>query len=396
MKWLVVAVLWGVALLNYLDRQVVFSLLPLLEKDLHASPFQLGFISSVFLWTYGLFSPLGGFIADRLGRARVILISLAIWTTATWLTAHITTMPHMLALRALMGISEAFYLPAALALIADLHPSETRSLATGLHQSGLYTGLILGGAWGGWMGDHSTWRNAFSILGITGIVYLAIVAITLGWKRPSATKPATLTAASELFVLPGFPLVVVAFTAMAIANFLVYTWLPLFLHDRFHLSLTNAGFSATFYLQAASYFGVIAGGIATDRWAQSNPDARAWMQIAGLALAAPFLALLGLANSMPVLIAALITFGLGRGIFDCTTMPLLRRITGSERSATGYGILNCAACLTSGFATAAAGYMKQTIGLSAAFELAALILLSGALVLLKLTSDKLPKCSSVR
>ncbi len=165
---------------------------------------------------------------------------------------------------------------------------------------------------------------------------------------------------------------------MAIGNWIVYTWLPLFLFDRYRLSLSGAGFSATFYLQGASYLGVIAGGVLTDRWASRNPRARAWMQIAGLAIAAPFLAMLGAAGSMPVLIAALIAFGLGRGVFDCTTMPLLRSITGAERSATGYGILNCAACLAGGAGAAAAGWMKERVGLAAAFELAALILLCGA------------------
>jgi MFS transporter, Spinster family, sphingosine-1-phosphate transporter len=377
-KWLVVAVLWGVALLNYLDRQVVFSLLPLLERDLHASAFQLGLISTVFLWTYGLLSPLGGSLADRFGRARVILASLAVWSVATWLTGHVQSIQGMLWTRALMGVSEAFYLPAALALIAGLHSDKTRSLATGLHQSGLYTGLVLGGAWGGWMGEHSGWRPVFWILGIIGIIYLVIVWLTLrGTPEPSTTQKRA-GRPLELLRVPGFLAVTAAFTAMALANWIVYTWLPLFLFDRYHLSLSGAGFSATFYLQAGSYLGVVSGGILTDRWATRNPRARAWMQMAGLALAAPFLALLGGAGSMTVLIAALITFGLGRGLFDCNTMPLLMTVTGPERSATGYGILNLAGCLAGGIGAAAAGWMKGNIGLAAAFELAAVVLLAGA------------------
>lgn len=381
MKWLVVAVLWGVALLNYLDRQVVFSLLPLLQHDLQATAFQLGLISTVFLWTYGLLSPLGGFLADRIGRTRVILASLAIWSVATWLTGHVTSMQGMLWTRALMGASEAFYLPAALALIADLHGDDTRSLATGLHQSGLYTGLMLGGAWGGWMGEHSGWRAVFLVLGVTGFVYLVIVALALPRQTSVSRVQESPSRMFELLRLPGIIAVICAFTTMAIANWLVYTWLPLFLYDRYRLSLSGAGFSATFYLQGASYVGVVVGGILTDRWASRNPRARAWVQIAGLVIAAPFLAMLGAAGSMPVLIAALIAFGLGRGLFDCNTMPLLRSITGPERSATGYGILNLAGCLAGGVGTAAAGWMKEKIGLAAAFELAALVLLAGAVSL---------------
>lgn len=377
-KWLVVAVLWGVALLNYLDRQVVFSLLPLLQRDLHATSLQLGLISTIFLWTYGLLSPVGGWVADSLGRSRVIVASLALWSLATWLTGRVVSIEGMLWTRALMGASEAFYLPAALALIADLHSNKTRSLATGLHQSGLYTGLVAGGAWGGWMGEHSGWRAVFSVLGLIGVIYLAPVVFTLRGGPKRSAAPKLKSSPMELLRLPGFLAVTAAFTAMAIANWIIYTWLPLFLFDRYHLSLSGAGFSATFYLQAASYLGVIAGGVLTDRWAAWNRHARAWVQMAGLVLAAPFLALLGAAGSMAVLIGALIAFGLGRGLFDCNTMPLLVSVSGPERSATGYGILNLAGCLAGGIGAAAAGWMKESIGLSAAFELAALVLIAGA------------------
>jgi len=162
-KWTPVGLLWGVALLNYLDRQVVFSQFSLIQKDLHATSLQLGLISSVFLWIYGSLSPFAGYIADRWGRARIILVGLFIWSGATWITAHVASINGMLFSRALMGVSEAFYLPAALALIVDRHGPSTRSLATGIHQSGLYAGSILGGAWGGWMGEHYGWRPTFTL-----------------------------------------------------------------------------------------------------------------------------------------------------------------------------------------------------------------------------------------
>ena len=384
MKWLVVAVLWGVAVLNYLDRQVVFSLLPLLEHDLHATGFQLGLISSVFLWVYGFLSPLGGYFADRFGRAPVICASLAIWSLATWLTGHVGSIEGMLWTRALMGVSEAFYLPAALALISDLHGNETGSLATGLHQSGLYTGLVLGGAWGGWMGERSGWREVFSLLGVFGIVYLGVVVLTLRGesKRPGVTRSGGVPL--ELLRSPNFLALLGAFTAMSIANWMVYTWLPLFLFDSHHLSLAGAGFSATFYVQAASYLGVVLGGALTDRWARSSGRARAWVQMTGLLIAAPFLAALGITGDMFVLIGALIAFGIGRGLFDCNAMPLLRNLSGPERSATGYGMLNFAGCVAGGVGAAIAGWMKETVGLGAAFELAALVLAGGACVLLQL------------
>lgn len=381
MKWLLVALLWGVALLNYLDRQVIFSLFPLLQRDLHASALELGLISTVFLTVYGVFSPFAGYIADRFGRVRVILASLLVWSLATWLTGHVHSMPEMLGSRALMGLSEAFYLPAGLALIADWHGPRSRSLATGLHQSGLYTGVVLGGAWGGWMGDHSGWRPVFQILGLIGAAYFVVLLLILRDRPSSAESPNFRKALRELWQPGGFPPLLLAFTAMSIANWLIYTWLPLFLYERFHMSLTSAGFSATFFIQAASYAGVVAGGIFSDRLARTDRSARIKVLIAGLLAAAPFLVLLSIANQQPVLIAALVAFGLGRGLVDCNTMPAVRDLMPAHLSATAYGFLNAAGCLAGGVGAAVAGSLKQHLGLGAAFQLAAFVLVLGALAL---------------
>jgi MFS family permease len=170
---------------------------------------------------------------------------------------------------------------------------------------------------------------------------------------------------------------------MAVANWLIYTWLPLFLFERFHMSMTIAGFSATFYIQAASYAGVVAGGVLSDRWAVRYPGARIFCQIAGLAIASPFLAALGITNSKTLLITALISFGLGRGLFDCNTMPTLREVVGPDLSATGYGVFNMAGCLAGGAGAAVAGWMKQTVGLAATFPLAAIVLVCGCLLLFR-------------
>lgn len=381
MKWLIVILLWGVALLNYLDRQVIFSLFPLLSRDLHASTWELGLISTVFLSVYGACSIFAGYVADRAGRVRVILISLAVWSLATWVTGHVRSMDQMLGVRALMGLSEAFYLPAALALIADWHGPESRSLATGLHQSGLYTGIVLGGAWGGYMGDHAGWRPVFQLLGVAGVVYFIVLLFALRGKPGENHTSDFLRASARLWTTAGFVPLLLAFTAMAIANWLIYTWLPLFLYERFHMSLTGAGFSATFYIQAASYAGVILGGIASDRWALKNPAARVKCQIAGLLVAAPFLLLLSATGNFAVLVAALVAFGLGRGVADCNTMPLVRELAPAHLSATAYGFLNMAGCLAGGVGAAVAGYLKEQLGLGAAFQLAAAALACGAIVL---------------
>src|SRR5690242_17415633 len=177
--WLVVALLWLVWLLNYLDRQVVFSLFPLLKKDLALSDLQLGLLGTSFLWVYAVASPFSGYAADRYGRKAIIVTSLLVWSLVTWLTGMARNLPELLATRGLMGISEACYLPAGLALIAAWHSPATRSRATGIHYSGSYLGTVLGGLAGGYFGERYGWRPVFAVLGIAGIVYSTVLAVTL-------------------------------------------------------------------------------------------------------------------------------------------------------------------------------------------------------------------------
>lgn len=384
--WLLVALLWVVGMLNYLDRQVVYSLFPLLESEFAATGLELGLISTVFLWVYGLVSPFAGYLADRFGRVRVILISLAVWSAATWATGHVNSIPQMLWARAVMGISEACYIPAALALIVEVHSERSRSLAVGLHQSGLYTGMILGGVWGGWMGDHYGWRPVFTILGAVGLSYLLVLWLVLRRSAPQgstqAEHPQLLQSLAALLRTPGFLTLTTVFAGLSVANWLVYTWLPTFLFERFNLNLTEAGFTATFYVQIASYAGIVLGGLLADRWAIRNAKGRVYTQALGLLAAAPFLFLVGLTSMYPLLIAALIVFGLGRGVYDCNAMPVLSQIAPPHLRATGYGIFNLAGCLVGGITAAFAGFFKQAIGLSAAFQIAAVVaLLCGVLLL---------------
>jgi len=339
-KWALVALLWVVALLNYVDRQIIFSVLPLLQKELSLSNFQLGLLGTSFLWVYAVLSPLGGYVADRFGRRNVILISLAVWSSVTLLTGYSRNYTELLIARGLMGISEACYLPAALAVIADYHAPDTRSRAIGLHQSGLYAGIALGGG-GGWMGEQFGWRFAFLILGVIGIVYAAVVALFV--------KDAPQTAAHQQERLPfsaamagllqsrPFLLLVGVNTLIGVAYWCVYTWMAVYLYERFQMSLTLAGFSSTFYIQAASFCGILLGGFLADRWSQSNPRAKALTQAIGLAAAGPALFLVGATSARWVLLPCLVVFGLGRGFFDCNLMPVACQLISPRLRASAYG-----------------------------------------------------------
>lgn len=383
-KWWLVALLWVVALLNYLDRQVIFAVFPLLQADLHISSIQLGLLGTSFLWVYGILSPFGGYLADRFGRRRIILASLIVWSVITWLTAGASNYPELLGARGLMGISEACYLPAALALIADYHGTATRSRAIGLHQSGLYAGIALGGIGGGWMGSQFGWRTAFLVLGVAGLIYGAVLFFGLkeGTQehRDSASEREKIPFAwslRELLYSRAFLIVTGVNCLAAVANWCVYTWLALYLYERFRMSLTVAGFSSTFYIQVASFAGILLGGWLADWWAQSNPRGRALTQCIGLATAGPFLFMVGITGSRWTLVPCLVLFGLGRGFFDCNLMPVVCQIVSPKLRATAYGILNFTSCLAGGAMAAAGGILKDSIGLGGALQISAAMLMAG-------------------
>ena len=291
--WLVVALLWVVALLNYLDRQVIFSIFPLLQNELGANSVELGLMSTVFLFTYALFSPFAGYIADRFGRGRIIIGSLVVWSLACVGATQVHSVFGMLASRAGMGVSEAFYIPAALALIVEIHGERSKSLAAGIHQTGCYSGIILGGTLGGMAGQSYGWRPLFGVLGIIGVAYAVILWAVLRNREHSVTEQrapqlevASLFHSTRLRVFTG------VFVAYSAATWILYTWLPLYLYQRFHMSLLAAGFEATFWIQAACFVGAFGGGFFADRPSRSSGRRRVLVQTFGLALACPFLLIL--------------------------------------------------------------------------------------------------------
>lgn len=388
--WLVVAMLWLVFLLNYLDRQVIFSLFPLLRKGLHLQDYQLGLIPTAFLWVYAVCSPLGGYLADRFGRKPTIVLSLVVWSLMSAAISQARSYPQLLVTVGLMGVSEACYLPAGLAMVADYHGEKSRSLATGIHQSGAYVGMVLGGLGGGWIGEHYGWRPVFLLLGGAGLIYGAIVMLGLRehseprTSAASAGKASFFEAVREVIKLPGFVTMTVVFSAMSMGNWVLYTWMPLYLYERFHMSLSRAGFSATFYIQIGSVAGILLGGWLADHFSSRTPRSRILTQAGGLMAAAPFLLFVGITGTSGLLLIALVVFGLGRGAYDANCMPVLCQIAPARLRSTGYGIFNFAGCVAGGVVAAAAGALKATMGLGVTIQATGVLLFASALLLLRL------------
>lgn len=381
--WLLLVMLWCVALLNYLDRQVIFSIFPLLQHDLRATSIQLGLCGTVFLLFYGATSPFAGAAADRYGHGRIILLSLVIWSISSLFAAHVSNMPEMLATRAAMGLSEAFYIPAALGLLIRVHGERSRSLATGIHQTGCYAGIIAGGTLGGLAEQCYSWRTLFAILGLCGVVYSIVLGIVLG--RFGARSPSNVKVNFLPLLQSGaLRVYAIVFMVFSIATWILYTWLPLYLYEHFHMSLAAAGFEATFWLQTMSFAGAFLGGVVSDRLISLGSSVRMLVQAAGLAVACPFLLVLSRTNSKTVVIFALISIGLGRGCFDANTAPIMAQVVGSERTSSAYGILNCVGCIVAGLTTLIGGWMRENMNFSLIFAGAGVTLLAGVVCLLLL------------
>ncbi|MRG44661.1 MFS transporter [Chitinophaga sp. SYP-B3965] len=383
-SWIIVAMLWVVAFLNYLDRLLITSMRDPIVADFGLTDAQFGLLTSVFLWSYGILSPFGGFFADRYSRKKVIVFSVMIWSIVTLWTGFTHSFYEMLTARFLMGVSEACYIPAALALITDYHKGRTRSLATGLHMSGLYAGMALGGL-GGYIAELWGWRSGFHVFGILGIVYsIFLLYILKDYKRTETEEAAepviekiSLTGAlKELFSKASFFILLIYFAVLGIVNWLVYGWLPTFFKDHFHLNLGEAGLSATGYIQIGSFIGVVLGGILADRWTRKNNRGRLYVLIIGFTLGAPFLFLMASTTVFSVAIIAMIFFGLARGFNDANMMPILRQVADGRYIATGYGFLNFLSTIIGGLMVYVGGALKDAqIDLSIIYQVSAVAML---------------------
>ena len=368
--WFVVALLVPVALLNYLDRQMLAAMKFSVMHDVAGvgSEAHWGTILALFKWVYAVLSPIGGYIADRYSRRHVIVASLFVWSAVTWFTGHVTTYEQLLVTRALMGISEAFYIPAALALIADYHVGPTRSRAVGAHQMGIYVGVIVGG-FSGYVADSPDhgWRWAFSLCGWVGLLYALPLFFLI--RNPvrqvsNAGHPAItpLGALRELLTNGSFILLVLYFTLPALAGWVVRDWMPAILKTEFQIGQGKAGVSATLFWQVAAIVGAIAGGWLADRWTRRTRRGRIYTSAIGMSLIIPAMFGVGYSpqtGALWVAIAFLLLFGLGWGFFDCNNMPILCQITRPELRSTGYGIMNLVSIGCGGIADWGFGVMRD-------------------------------------
>lgn len=352
--WLVVGILWFVALLNYLDRQMLATMKPFMEVDIAelVSATNFGRLMAIFLWIYALMSPISGIIADRLNRKWLIVISLFVWSGVTFAMAYAQNMDQLYFLRAVMGVSEAFYVPAALSLIADYHQGKTRSLAIGFHTSGIYLGQAFGG-FGATIAAVTSWQFTFHTFGLIGMVYSLILILFLREKKTyivDSTEKRSLgkelslmgKGLTMLFTNIAFWVILFYFSAPSLPGWATKNWLPTLFSESLNMRMEQAGPLSTMTLALASLIGVLVGGYMSDRWVSKNLKGRIYTGAIGLCLTIPALVLIGYGSGLFMIVSGALLFGLGFGIFDVNNMPILCQFVPSRYRATGYGFMNLA------------------------------------------------------
>ena len=383
--WVVVALLWGVALLNYMDRQMLSTMKESMQLDISElqTAENFGRLMAVFLWIYGLMSPFAGAIADRVNRKWLIVISLFVWSAVTYGMGYANTFTEIYWLRALMGVSEALYIPAGLSLIADWHSDKTRSLAVGIHMTGLYTGQAIGG-FGATVAASYTWHTAFHWFGLIGIAYAFLLVLFLKENpnhnvvKPTVEtnkieKESILKGFSALFSTVAFWIILFYFAAPSLPGWAIKNWLPTLFSENLNLPMAEAGPMSTITIALSSFCGVVAGGILSDRWVQRNIRGRIYISAIGLGLTIPALFLLGFGHNTIGVISAGMLFGIGFGIFDANNMPILCQFVSPKYRATAYGIMNMTGVFAGAMVTNVLGKWSDDGNLGLGFALLSVV-----------------------
>ena len=374
---MVVGLLWVVALLNYMDRQMLSTMRDAMAIDIAdlESKVMFGKVMAAFMWIYGFMSPISGIVADRVNRKWLIVISLGVWSTVTLLMGYATTYNEVYWLRALMGVSEALYIPAALSLIADYFTGKQLSLAIGIHMTGLYMGQAVGG-FGAFVAEQLSWQSTFHWFGIIGIVYAFILVVFLYEKRTETVGPkieekqplavilkknmmAIKSSLGMLMTNIAFWTIIFFFASCSVPGWATKKWLPTLFADSLNVEMSVAGPIATITIAFASFIGVMIGGPMADNWSRKNLKGRIYTSAIGLTLMIPSLVLMGFGTTFIAAIGAGVLFGLGYGLFDANNMPILCQFVSDRSRGTAYGMMNMSGLFIGALATNVLGAMAE-------------------------------------
>ena len=399
--WILVALLWGVALMNYMDRQMFATMRPSMQINIHdlEQAANFGRLMAVFLWIYGLMSPISGMIADKMNRKWIIICSLLVGSIVDFSLGFAINYNQVYVLRSIMGISEALYIPSGLSLIADYHDSKTKSFAIGVHMTGIYMGQALGG-FGATFAKLYSWQTAFHVFGLIGMGYAVVLFFFLKEKRNQKTsdlkaldssgKPNSIFKVFPLlFSNFSFLILLLYFAIPSLPGWAIKNWLPTLFSTNLKIEMSQAAPIATITIALSSLIGVLVGGKFSDKWVQKNFKARIYIGFIGLSLMVPSLVLLGYGHSVFSFISAAFCFGIGFGLFDANNMPILCQFVSQKYRATAYGLMNMTGVFAGAFITNLLGKSTDAGNLGNGFAMLSIIVVAVALLAVSFLKPKM-------
>ncbi len=286
-RW-VLGLLIAINLINYLDRQVLYSLLPLIQVDLHLSDAQAGRLASAFMIVYMLAAPPIGYWADRKGRPFWIALGVALWSVATAAGGLARSYLSLFTSRACVGIGESCYVAISPSFVAEHYPAEKRGSVLAWFSMAIPVGSALGYVAGGALGQRFGWRPAFWVVGVPGLIF-ALLASRLRDPRPEAQTPpdaapfgAALSGYRALFRIRSFTVTTLAGAAMTFGLGAFAVWLPTFFHRTWGLSVGQSGTLVGGITVGAGFLGSMLGGWLADRTLKLT--SKAYLVVSGLGL----------------------------------------------------------------------------------------------------------------
>ncbi len=389
-KWELMVLLWFAYCFNQADRQVYNVVLPALQNELHINDVQAGLVASVFMWTYAMLVPVAGYAGDVFRRKWIVFWSLTTWSMATMVSGATTGLAGLVFFRSLAtGGGEAFYYPAANSLIGQYH-EKTRALAMSIHQTSAYVGIVGSGLMAGWIADRFGWRMSFYAFGGIGVVLAMIILFRLqDVKLPTSDQDSLQAGRLPIRVVlkavgrkPTFWALCAAFCGFNFVGWGFFTWMPTLLHDKFGLSLAEAGFSSTFYSNICAMLTVLAAGRLSDALAMRRRSVRIEFEYVSLFAGAPFIVLMSLSDSLWLSYLGLAAFGVCRGLYDSNLFAALFEIVEPRFRASAVGFMLAMSFLVSAFAPVTLGWAKMNIGLAEGMAALSLIFVISAIILL--------------
>ncbi|MEW5979489.1 MAG: MFS transporter [Acidobacteriota bacterium] len=361
--WKTVLWLWGAFFIAYITRQSIFSIFPVLRESLGFTEVQLGLTGTVFLWAYACGNPIGGYLSDRISKKKLIVTSILLWSLCMFMIGMTQSPAALLTWRGAMALAQSLYIVAAISLITQVHTEYNRSKALSLHGTAQFAGITFGGWYGGFVAEALDWRWMLWLAGVAGALYTPLLLYGLRDPGPTAsqgTNPAADGAGHWLGVLriPTYLSLCFNFIAINAMLWVIYAWLPDFLRHKFQLSLGSSGFTATVYVQSATIVGILTGASIADYLVRKTARGRAYVLLAGLAIACPFFFGVGHGSSLLVVKISALGYGFFKGAYIANFFATVMDIVPQQTRGFAVGFSNMLGSVSGGLAAFLVGLLK--------------------------------------